>query len=479
MSFPRTLTALALLATGVLLLSIQTGPAGSAQRPNFIVILGEGAGWTSTSVQMDDRNPASKGGGLNTPNLERLAAAGMRFSEGYAASPRCTSSRAALFTGKSPAQLHMTFVGDGRRGGAEAVTTIVIPPTALLELPEAETTLGELLQRGGYATAHFGKWHVGRVSPSRHGFDESDGPTSNGGPDNVAAPNPKQALAMTAKGIDFMTRQAKAGRPFYLQMSHYPNQAEKGGGGGGGRNRPPEATDEETTTVDKTIGQILDAIERLGLRGTTYVLYTTDHGTPGRNSPLAGGKGTVWEGGLRVPFVVAGPGIKAGACSHVRVSATDLFPTFAELACIKEPLPKGLEGGSFVSVLLNGGIGTVKRPREEFVVHFPHYDKDRIGPASALILGDFKLIRVYESGAFHLFDLSQDIGERNDLAKPMPDKVTELDQRLAGYLKAVNAQMPSLNPNYDPSQAADTLPGEKRNGGGKRGGGGKGGKPTQ
>ena len=450
---------------------------GAEKQPNFVLILGEGAGWTSSSVQMDDRNPASKGADIKTPNLERLAAAGLRFSDGYAASPRCTPSRAALFTGRSPAALHMTFIGDGRGRSDAEVKTRVIPPHALLELPEAETTIGELLKRGGYATAHFGKWHVGRAPPSRHGFDESDGPTGNGGPENVANPNPKQALAMTAHGIDFMERQVKARRPFYLQMSHYPSQGEKDRRGG--RNRGADNQNEEISTVDRTLGQILDAVERLGLKGSTYIIYTTDHGTPGRNPPFTGGKGIVWEGGLRVPLIVVGPGIKAGACSHVRVSATDLFPTLAELAGIKEPLPKGLEGGSFVPLLMNDGMGTVKRPREEFIVHFPHYDKDQIGPASALILGHYKLIRAYESGAVYLFDLSTDMGERNNLAKQMPDKAAELNQRLTDYLKAMNAQMPSPNPNYDPSQAANTLPGEKRKGGGNRGGGGKGGGPTQ
>ncbi len=429
--------------------------------PNFVVILGEGAGWTSSSVQMDDRNPSSKGNGLKTPNLERLAAAGMRFSDGYAASPRCTPSRAALFTGRSPAALQMTFIGDGK-GEAEAALARVIAPRAVLELPEAETTVGELLKRAGYATAHFGKWHVGRVHPSRHGFDESDGPTGNGGPDNVANPNPKQALAMTAHGIDFMERQAKASRPFYLQMSHYPSQEEKGGGGGGGGNRSSELRDEEIGTVDKTIGQILDAIERLGLKGNTYILYTTDHGTPGRNAPLAGGKGTVSEGGLRVPFIVAGPGVKARVCSHVRVSATDILPTFAELAGVKEPLPNVVEGGSFASILKNSGTGAVKRPREEFVVHFPHYDKDAQGPASALLLGDYKLIRVYATGGRKLFDLSKDITERNDLASQMPDKVTELDQRLTDYLKAVNAQMPTVNADVTTGQRPPERKGGKR-----------------
>ena len=428
------------------------------KQPNFIIILGEGAGWTSSSVQMDDRNSASKGAGIKTPNLERLAAAGMRFSDGYAASPRCTPSRAALFTGRSPAVLHMTFISDGNRGGTDAATTKVITPHALLELPAGETTIGELLKRSGYATAHFGKWHVGRVNPTQHGFDESDGPTGNGGPDNVANPNPKQALAMTAHGIDFMERQVKAGRPFYLQMSHYPSQEEKGGG----RNREANNQNEEVSTVDRTLGQVLDAVERLRLKDSTYVIYTTDHGTPGKNPPFAGGKGTVWEGGLRVPFIVAGPDIKAGACSHVRVLATDLFPTFAELAGIKESLPKGVEGGSFASVLRNSGTGAVLRPHEEFIVHFPHYDKDAIGPASTILMGDFKLIRVYETGALKLFNIAKDPGERHDLAPEMPDKVNELNQRLTAYLAAVNAQMPKPNPNYDATKPTDTKRGGKR-----------------
>ena len=358
------------MMTAVIIGLCPAANAAAGKQPNFIVVLGEGAGWTSSSVQMDDRNPASKGTGIKTSSLERFAADGMRFSDGYAASPRCTPSRAALFTGRSPAALHMTFVGDRIRGGGETVNTKVFPPHASLELPMEETTIGELLKRAGYATAHFGKWHVGREHPSRHGFDESDGPTVNGGPDNVANPNPKQALAMTAHGIDFMQRQLKAGRPFYLQLSHYPSQEEKGGGGG--RNRGADNHNEEVSLTDKAFGEILDAVARLGLKGNTYVVYTTDHGTSGRNAPLTGGKGGVWEGGIRVPFIVVGPGVKAGACSHVRVNATDLLPTFAELAGVKDPLPRAVEGGSFASVLLSGGTGTVKRPREEFVVHFPH-----------------------------------------------------------------------------------------------------------
>ncbi len=155
--------------------------------------------------------------------------------------------------------------------------------------------------------------------------------------------------------------------------------------------------------------------------------------------------------------------MKIGACSHVRVSATDLFPTFSELAGVRDALPTGVEGGSFASVLKNGGTGELKRPRNEFVVHFPHYDKDAQGPASAIYVGDLKLIHVYETGALKLFNIATDSGERHDLASQMPEKVQELDARLMTYLKTVNAQFPKRNPNYDP-----TKPTETKHGGGKR-----------
>lgn len=402
--------------------------------PNFVVIVGEGQGWSSTSVQMDDAVPASKSDSIRTPNLERLAKEGMRFANFYAPSPRCTPSRATFFSGKNPALLRMTFVGEGRNDDAANEGRKLIPPRCLMELPETEITIAELLKTAGYATAHFGKWHVGRVSPARHGFDETDGANGNGGPENVENPNPKQAHAITEKGIAFMAKHAKAGKPFYVHLSHY------------GRNY-------DATTfgvVDSTIGKLLKALDDLKLAANTYVLYTADHGTPGRNSPLAGGKGTVWEGGLRVPFIIRGPGIKPGACSRARAIGADLFPTIAELARVSEPLPKGLEGGSLVPVLASAGNGIVKRPREEYVVHFPHYDKDPLGPASAIFVGNHKLIRFYETSALHLYDIAKDPGERRNLAKELPDKVAELNRKLDEYLKSVNAQIPTPNPKYDP-----------------------------
>ncbi|MBI5819667.1 MAG: sulfatase [Verrucomicrobia bacterium] len=452
-------------------------PAATSQRPNFVFILGEGHGWSSTSVRMDDAVAESKSSYARTPNFEKLAQTGMRLANFYAPSPRCTPSRATFFTGKSPAQLHMTFINEGKRDGDVPANSRMLPPPSSTELPTSETTIAALLKRAGYATAHFGKWHVGRIDPKEYGFDASDGPTGNGGPDNVDNPHPKQLFGMTERGMEFMTRQVRAGKPFYLQLSHYASRhggdarpesvATVKGWGVGARDAGTAAADLD---LDTAFGMVLKKLDELGIANNTYVIFTTDHGTPGKNPPFTGGKGTVSEGGLRVPFIIRGPGIRPGACSHVRTVGADVFPTIAELARVSGPLPKGVEGGSLASVLANAGNGTVKRPREEYVVHFPHYDKDAVGPASATQLGDFKLIRVYETGALELFNIAKDPGERRDLAQQMPDKVKELDQRLTDYLTSVNAQMPTKNPNYDPSKPTSEP---------KRGGKGKGGKKNQ
>lgn len=453
--------------------------ANAASRPNFLFIFGEGQGWASTSIQMDDTAPASKGDIVRTPNLERIAAQGMRFASAYAPSPRCTPSRASVFTGKSPAQLHMTFVNEGRGDNGSVAGARVNAPRPLMEMPASEVMIGGLLKRAGYATAHFGKWHVGRVSPKEHGYDETDGPNNNGGPENVETPNPKQAFAITRLGMDFMARQAKAGKPFYLQVCHYAGRGPEGAlketlasvtqraaarGGNAGRDRGlvDIAVMED---MDTTVGLLLVKLKELGIAENTYVIYTPDHGSQGRNGPLTGGKGGVWDGGIRVPLLIAGPGVAPGICSRARVSGTDLFPTIAELAGVRE-LPRGVEGGSLVPLLTGGGKGAVKRPREEFVIHFPHYDKDADGPASAILLGNFKLMRIYETGARRLFDLSKDLAERNDLAKQMPDKVAELDRRLTENLAAVSAQMPTINANLPPGQVP---PDAKRGGKGKKG----------
>jgi arylsulfatase A-like enzyme len=437
------------------------GFAAETAPPNFVVILGEAQGWASSSVQMDEAVPGSKSTLAQTPNLEALARGGMRFANFYAASPRCMPTRAALFTGRSPAALHMTYIGEGKRDEMPDSGRKLLPPHCSLEMPEAEITIAEILKSGGYATAHFGKWHAGRVDPRRHGFDESDGATSNVGPGGDQNPNPKQAFSMTERGVDFMARQVKAGKPFYLQISHYA-----GDGGTAARpetyaavRRRARAGDEKqvenvamTEDMDETIGTLLAKLESLGIGHRTYVFYTADHGSKGHvtNGILAGGKGTVLEGGLRVPLIVSGPGVKAGACAHVRASTVDILPTVVALAGIRDPLPEGVEGGNLAGVLA-GEAAPVKRPREDFVVHFPHYDKDDTGPASVLYSGAEKLVRVYESAELRLFNVENDRSERRNLAKENPARIAELERRLDAYLEVVHAQMPAPNPAYDPT----------------------------
>ena len=457
----------------------RTSAGKPPQQPNFVFVQfeGTGAGWASTSVAMDDRRPEAKANADRTPHLAAMAAQGMRFAEFHATAPRCTPTRASFLTGTGAAKLRMTYVNEGgqeRRGArgegggggggggqrgrngdpepAAAGTTKLVPPTSVTELPEATTTIAELLRPAGYRSAHFGKWHVGRALPSVHGFDEHDGANTNQGPGRDPKPNPEQAVAITDRGLAFAKAQQAAGRPFFLQLSHY--------GGGSEEEVRPETRQAMAAQVsgrrakdtwqaailhdiDDEVGRLLAGLTELGLADSTYVIVSFDHGASGRdaNAPLRGGKGSVLEGGIRVPFLVRGPGVAGGVCSHVRASACDLLPTLAELAGVAK-WPAEVEGGSLAGVLRGRGVGTVARPHEAFVVHFPHYDLQST-PASAIFLDDWKLIRSYETDTVQLFDVTADPEERHDLAAKEPKVVADLQKRLDAYLRSIDAGMPT------------------------------------
>jgi arylsulfatase A-like enzyme len=184
------------------------------------------------------------------------------------------------------------------------------------------------------------------------------------------------------------------------------------------------------------------------------VIYTADHGTPGRNGPLQGGKGGLWDGGIRIPLFIRGPIAKAGSHTSVLATGADLVPTVADLAGIAEKMSDRVEGGSLRQVLIDPVSGKVKRPREEIVFHFPHYDKDPLGPVSALIVGDFKLVRIYEGNRNLLFNLAKDLGEHNDLAASRSEKVRELSDRLTSYLESIDAGMPIQRSGDAPASVA-------------------------
>lgn len=418
--------------------------------PNIVFLLGEARGWTSTSTLEDASIPDSRSAMFQTPNLDTLASQGLTFSNFYAPSPRCMPSRAAVLTGKSPARLHMTFIPEGNKDGT--VTGDVIPPITVTTLPTSEVTVASMLRGAGYATAHFGKWHVGNLDPTEYGFDTSDGPTTNKGPAGEEHPNPAEAYGTTDRGIAFMRTAVADGKPFFLQISAY--------GGGDEVDSLPDTYAAELTRLpgvdpkdvaesavirdmDTTVGTLLDALRELGIEDNTYVVFSSDHGRAGRaaNAPLEQGKGSVWEGGIRVPLFVRGPGIEPGTRSSVRATQVDLLPTFAALAHVDGPLPADVEGGDLSALWLGTGT-SVSRPTEEFVVHFPHYDKDPLGPASTILLGDEKLIRFWEDGSVRLFDLSSDLGEDHDLSATRPDRVAALEARLDAWLTDVGAQIP-------------------------------------
>jgi len=500
--------------------SVDQKPAAKAP-PNFIFIQAEATGWSSTSVDMDGKDPSTARPKGLTPSLEKMAADGMRFSDFYASCPRCTPSRASFVTGISPAKLHMTYQNEG--GGSKRAQEEVggytlmkmVPPEVEEYIPKGVKTTADWLKELGYTSAHFGKWHAGRADPKANGFDASDGPNSNQGPERGSAPNPKQAIEITDKGISFMRDAVKAGKPFYVQMSHYGFGSEEEATPEAlalakslvpGISGKPMGAIAGQVLVDQQIARVRAALVEMGVADNTYIFFSADHGAQGgggggpggggrggrnaANPPFSGAKGSVSEGGIRVPFIVVGPGVPAGVVSGVRATGMDLVPTMRDLAGKKiekaaEPdAQTAVEGGSLVPVLKssgeNAGKGTVSRTREEIVIHFPHYDLNNGGPASAIYLGDYKLVRNYDTGAVKLYDIAKDLAESHDLAASMPEKVKDLESRLDAYLKAIKAPMATPAPK---GGAAGDKPAEgerpaerpRRGGGGGKGGGGGGG----
>jgi len=464
-------SAFAIAAALVTLLATTATAADRDPRPNIVFMLADDQGWNGLSVAMHPEIAASRGELFQTPNLEKLAAAGMRFSNAYAPAPVCSPTRISLQTGKSPARLHWTKAAPPEAGHP------LLEPQLVKQISDDQTTIGELLRKAGYATAHYGKWHIAGGGPGRHGYDEHDGDTGNEQAYQFTDPNPVDIFGMAERAEGFMAKHAQAGKPFFIQLSwnalHAAENARKAtlakyerltGGAGDKRTMTAAITED----LDAGVGRVLDAIDQLGLAGTTYVISMSDNGSGGggRRGGLSGGKGSVWEGGIRVPFIVRGPGVAANSWCHVPIVGYDLFPTFCEWAQVPAAaLPADLEGGSLAPLLAHEGRGEVRRPREELVFHFPHYQAGNT-PHSAIRLGDLKLLKFYEDDSVKLFDLAQDAGERTDLAARRPAEAAQLRERLEKYLADVHAQLPTVNPNYDANAPAAPPP--------ARGGGGKG-----
>lgn len=427
-------------------------------QPNYVFILVDDMGWTGTSVRMDPDIPDSQSDFYQTPNIEKLAEQGITFSQAYAPAALCTPSRAGILTGKTPAELHMTTPGGGRAQSYQKL----VGPAHLKNLPSGETTIAEILKSNGYATAHFGKWHLGGNGPGHHGFDSHDGNTGNDPANNDPNNNPKDIYGINERAIEFITEESKTDSPFYVQLSHYAVHT------------PTEASDSSKTVfqskksgkqhtdrdyaamtydLDKSVGKLLSAIDHLGIADNTYVIFMSDNGASGNprkpsNSPLNGGKGSLYEGGIRIPLIIRGPGILEGIQSKQAVTGYDLLPTICELSGLHSV--EGLAGASIASVFA-APSKPIARTSNPFLFHYPHYGKGpRQKPQSALILGDFKILKDLESSTLQLFDLKNDPFEQKDLSNKMPTKTKELENELQAQLDAVDAQFPTKNRDYDP-----------------------------
>lgn len=447
------------------------------QRPNIVLMLSDDQGWDGLSLAMHPDVAASKGQVFHTPNLERLAARGMRFSNAYSPAPVCSPTRISLQTGKSPAQLHWTKAAPAESGQR------LIEPKLIKSIADSEVTIGEMLRGAGYATAHYGKWHISGGGPGQHGYDQHDGDTGNEQAFKFQDPNPVDIFGMAQRAEEFMHSSMKSGKPFFIQLSwnalHASENANKATLAKyraklGGENEKRITTAAITEDLDVGVGKVIDSIDRLGLANNTIIIYMSDNGSggsgggggqgggKGKQSGLHGGKGGVWEGGIRVPFLISGPGVQANSWCHTPIVGYDLFPTFCQWAGIdRSKLPPRIEGGSIAELVTNGGAGSLQRPNEGLVFHFPHYQGEG-GPQSSIRIGDWKLIHFYEDGRDELYNLKDDLSERKNLANQATAQAQELHQRLDQYLAQVNAQFPTKNPDFNPNN-----PPEPRKRGGK------------
>lgn len=382
------------------------------ETPNFIFILADDMDWNGTSFACHPAIETSKSDYYKTPNLERLAEEGMRFSHAYAPAPMCTPSRASFLTGKTPAQLHITRPGRAQRT-AQAWQKVK-QPVHISEFPEKEITIAEILKQKGYVSAHFGKWHLNGGGPGKHGFAVHDGETGNKGPGEMDDPNPKDIFGITERAKAFMKKQVVEKKPFYLQLSHYAVHSESKAltktiaefeKAKKGRYHSDPVFAAMTKDFDTGVGMILDELHKLGIKNNTFVVFMSDNGGGGKgrnrkgNTPLAGSKGSLLEGGIRSPMIVSGPKIKPGTFCDANVVGYDLVPTFCELAGVASKVPGDVEGTSLVPLFFgNANRKSFQRINKELVFHYPHYGQGPTQvPQSAMILDNYKIIKYYET----------------------------------------------------------------------------------
>lgn len=466
---------IALLMTSILF-SVTSQPAslrGDDPPPNVVLFLADDLGWTGLGCFGSDL--------YETPHLDRLAASGMKFTSAYSACTVCSPTRASVMTGMYPARLHLTdFIAGQNR------------PFARLRIPDwtpgldgKYVTIAEALQSKGYRTAHVGKWHlsprtgsVAGTPPRAQGFDvSSDSPPGTKGyrlpPDHTSKAGTRYLTDwLTDRACEFVDESSD--KPFFLYFAyHVPHTPIQGReelveyfsgkvDADAVHKNPVYAA--MVASLDISVGRVLDRLDRQGIADNTVVIFTSDNGGLTQrygkhdgfteNLPLRRGKGSAYEGGVRVPTIIRWPGVTAaGSSCDEPIMTIDYYPTLLEIAGAAgiESHNRNVDGLS-ITGLLRDPTAELNR---KLYWHYPHYHAGGDSPYSAIRDGHDRLIEFHEDNSLRLYDLSQDIGEQHDLSTARPERAAQLRAALHKWRASIGAQMPTPNPDFDPKRATE------------------------
>ena len=488
--------ALALLVASHLIVPLATTHAADniISKPNIVFILADDLGWADLG---------SYGSMFyETPNLDRMAEEGMRFTDAYAACNVCSPTRASILTGKYPASMGITSHIGLPQPDKWRKNTPLLPASYEEHLDLSEITLAEAMKAAGYRTAFIGKWHLGydeQYYPEHQGFDVNIGGYGKGQPPSYFSPYRIPNLSDGPKGeylTDRLTDEAlklmeeSKDEPFLIYLSHYavhtplqgkPELVEKYKAKAEKLNgSDTEFSDDRgvstrqvqshavyaamVESLDDSVGRIMDKLRELDLEKNTIVIFTSDNGglstsegSPTSNLPLSVGKGWNYEGGIREPLIVKWPGVtKPGSVTDGQVTSPDFYPTILQI--IGQPVPAGqkIDGESVVPLLKGETM-----PKRPLYWHYPHYSNQGGFPSGVVRLGDYKLVENYQDMSVELFNVKSDIGERNEISKANPEKAVELTKLLHEWRKQVGAEMPTPNPGYD-SNRKDSKNGKRK-----------------
>jgi len=457
---------LTLILTIFLVQACQMKAGVEEETPNFVIILIDDLGSKDVGCYGQKY--------IQTPNIDKLAEQGMRWTNAYSACPVCSPTRAALLTGKSTARVHFTghITAIGRHRYPESGR--IIPPDDLMYLPHSEILIPEAIKSLGYKSISIGKWHVGHKGyyPTDQGFDLNIGGWTHGSPPSHFYPyesqkewnssiptliggKPGEYLTdrLTDEAIKFVEENRED--PFLLYLTHYAVHT------------PLEAPEHlikkykpivkstkinpvyaaMVESVDSNIGRLLKRIEELGLDNNTVVIFASDNGalkSGSDNSPFREGKGYLYEGGIRVPFIMRWPErIASGVISENPTISQDIFSTIVDIAGVKDKIEHQIDGRSLVP-----DFSMVKNDDVDLFWYYPHYSPQSKMPGAAVRSGAYKLIKFYDPVKNELYNLETDIGETNDLSEKMPEKVKELAEKLEKWLVELNAIRHTQNPNF-------------------------------